>query len=206
MIWARNKYGKGIRKKASPKDKGVCPICDEEVIAKCGSIKIWHWAHKSNSECDSFGEPETEWHRDWKNNFPEECQEVVIGNHRADVKTEKGLVIEFQNSPISPEQIEEREKFYGYGNMIWVLNGDKIAKNIDLREKKVITFRWKHPPKSWWIARQQIYIDLGEFDIGTCVDEFIFKIRRIYKKCPCGGWGELLLKKEFLKRCKHGLL
>ena len=44
MIWA-NKNNERI--KATPKDKANCPICNEEVIAKCGSIKIWHWSHKS---------------------------------------------------------------------------------------------------------------------------------------------------------------
>jgi len=25
----------------------LCPCCNKPVIAKCGEIKIWHWAHVS---------------------------------------------------------------------------------------------------------------------------------------------------------------
>lgn len=25
---------------------GICPICGEPVIAKCGKYKVNHWAHK----------------------------------------------------------------------------------------------------------------------------------------------------------------
>ena len=92
MIWACNKYPRGIRTRATPLRKAYCPLCNSEVISKCGKIKIWHWGHKKNSECDSFKEPETEWHLKWKNYFPKEYQEVIIENHRADIKTKKGLI------------------------------------------------------------------------------------------------------------------
>ena len=190
MKWASNKYREGLRKKASPKDKGFCPICGEEVISKCGDIKIWHWAHKIGIECDSFGEPETKWHLKWKDNFPEEMQEVSVKKcvsdycynnklgtgkshgaghapcnhincadcdfkiHRADIKTKTGLVIEFQNSPISPEKIQEREDFYG--NMIWVLNGKTFGKNITFFKRR---FKWNWPSKSWDYAHKDIYLD-----------------------------------------------
>lgn len=169
MIWARNKYHKGLRKKASPKDIGFCPICGGEVISKCGNIKIWHWAHKTGIECDNFKEPETKWHIDWKSYFKKEEQEVVIEKteffedgcsypkkHRADVKTKEGLVIEFQNSPISPEKIQEREDFYE--NMIWILNGKTLGKNVTFFKRR---FKWAWQPKSWDYAYKDIYLDYG---------------------------------------------
>ncbi len=190
MIWATNKYKEGIRKLASPQEKGFCPSCGEEVISKCGEIKIWHWAHKSNFECDDWYEPESKWHIDWKNNFSKERQEIIIGKHRADIKTKKGIVIELQNSFISSQNIEEREEFYG--NMIWLINGETLCNGIELRKRKdIVTFRWKHPPKSWWNAFKPIYIDFGTI---------IFQVKRIYPNIPCGGWGELITKEEFLKR------
>ena len=67
MIWALKERE---RIKAAPKKEAICPTCLKEVIAKCGRIKVWHWAHKSKLDCDSFSEPETEWHINWKNNFP----------------------------------------------------------------------------------------------------------------------------------------
>lgn len=56
----------------------ICPLCKKDVIAKCGNIKVWHWAHKNNKDCDSWSDGETEWHLNWKSNFPKECQEVII--------------------------------------------------------------------------------------------------------------------------------
>ena len=152
---------------ASPHNKALCPLCNQKVISKCGDIKIWHWAHKSRIECDSFKEPETQWHLDWKSYFKKEEQEVVIEKtefledgcrfpkkHRADIKTKKGLIIEFQNSPISPEKIQEREDFYG--NMIWVLNGKTFGKNITFFKRR---FKWNWPSKSWDYAHKDIYLD-----------------------------------------------
>ena len=58
----------GKRVEAEANLKGaVCQVCKAEVIAKCGDIKIHHWAHKSKRKCDHWWENETQWHRDWKN-------------------------------------------------------------------------------------------------------------------------------------------
>lgn len=156
MMWARNKYREGIRKKASPQEIGVCPICGEEVIAKCGSIKIWHWAHKNKKECDPWYENETEWHFKWKQMFPNENQEVRVENHRADIRSDKGFIIELQNSPLSSEKIKERESFYD--SLIWVLNGKTIAKNIKYFKRRYI---WNWFPSSWKNTKKPIYIDEG---------------------------------------------
>lgn len=188
MIWA-NSNEKRI--KATPKDRAICPYCNQEVIAKCGSIKIWHWAHKSNINCDSWYEHESKWHINWKNEFPKEQQEVIIGKHIADIKT-KDFVIELQNSSLSPEKIIEREKYYK--KMIWLINGDSLASGLELRRdinNQLFTFRWKPPPKSWWFATKPIYIDMN-FD-------WIFLIKKIYHNIPCGGYGKFITKKEFLE-------
>ncbi|MBL7893856.1 MAG: hypothetical protein JNK50_01090 [Bacteroidia bacterium] len=46
------------------------------MLAKCGTINIWHWAHEAIENCDDWYEPETQWHRDWKEHFGEECSEM----------------------------------------------------------------------------------------------------------------------------------
>ena len=33
-------------------------------------------------------------------------------------------------------------------------------------------------------------------------DGMIFLIKKIYHKCPCGGWGELISKEDFLNKFK----
>jgi len=212
MKWGINN---SKRIEATPKAKGSCSLCGEKLIPKCGTIKIWHWSHKSLRDCDAWAEGETKWHLDWKNKFPVEMQEVIIGKHRADVKTSKGIVIEFQNSSISSEDIVKREEFYG--EMVWVLNGKKLCSGLDLRRKNnIITFRWKHPPKSWWNSKKPICIDLdGLYEIRNenpdkyVLPEYVsetksklFFIKKIYHNIPCGGWGILINKEDFLKQFK----
>lgn len=114
--------------------KGFCPICQQPVIAKCGKYKINHWAHKSLTHCDNWWENETEWHRQWKNTFPLEWQEIVAVDektgekHIADIKTNGDMVIEFQHSNISEEERISREKFYK--NMIWIADGTRRKRDF----------------------------------------------------------------------------
>jgi competence CoiA-like predicted nuclease len=136
----------GKRIAPTPGANAHCQICKESIIAKCGEIYTWHWSHKSNRDCDPWKEHETEWHRRWKNKFPFEWQEIAITDdngerHAADVKTDSGLVIEFQNSSISTSTIGIREEFYG--NMIWVINAESFKKHFRLGsvvKKKVKEF------------------------------------------------------------------
>ena len=58
-----------IRTEAAKGAKGICPSCGSDLIAKCGDIKVNHWAHKGIRSCDPWSENETEWHREWKGNF-----------------------------------------------------------------------------------------------------------------------------------------
>ena len=50
--------------------------------------------------------------------------------HYADVRTDRPLVIEFQNSPISSSTIHIREAFYG--DMVWVINASGFKDNFNL--------------------------------------------------------------------------
>lgn len=124
------------RVEAQPKLQGICPVCSKPVIAKCGTRRIWHWAHRSIISCDNWWEPETEWHLHWKNNYPVEWQEVTLQDkqtnekHIADIRTAHNLVIEFQHSPIKNEERISRERFYK--NMLWVVDGTRL-KNDYLR-------------------------------------------------------------------------
>lgn len=44
----------GIKEEATKGAKGLCPICDSELVAKCGEVKINHWAHKGKRMCDPW--------------------------------------------------------------------------------------------------------------------------------------------------------
>jgi hypothetical protein len=131
----------GNKTEATKGAKGLCPSCGSELIAKCGEVKINHWAHKSIRSCDPWWESETEWHRSWKNNFPDDWQEIALPDvqtgekHIADVRTIHGLVIEFQHSHIDPKELTSRENFYK--KMVWVVDGTRLKRDYPrfLKEK-----------------------------------------------------------------------
>jgi hypothetical protein len=75
---------------------GTCICCGSEVIAKCGEVKVNHWAHKGGAIAIHGGRMKRNGNRAWKNNFASEWQEVVLTDERtgekhiADLKTEPG--------------------------------------------------------------------------------------------------------------------
>lgn len=120
------------RSGASPGLIGSCPGCAQPMIAKCGTQKVWHWAHRGERNCDPWWEPETPWHRSWKDQFPSGWQEVIQRDetgekHIADVRTELGLVIEFQHSYIPAKEMAAREAFHQ--NMVWVVDGARLKRD-----------------------------------------------------------------------------
>lgn len=99
----------------------ICPVCKEAVVLKKGKIKIHHFAHKRDSECD--WENETQAHMkaklDFFNYFKnlgcESDIEVVFPNSRADVYAESNnqkMIIEIQHSNLSKSDIADRTANY----------------------------------------------------------------------------------------------
>jgi len=131
------------RVEARPNLKGACLCCSQPVIAKCGTQKIWHWAHRSKTACDNWWESETEWHRTWKNNYPTDWQEKIMYDektkekHIADVCTDDNLVLEFQHSHIEHEERISREQFYR--DMVWIIDGTRLQRDF---------FRFKNSEKA----------------------------------------------------------
>ena len=169
----------GQRADAQPGLSGECPVCGATTIAKCGEKNIWHWAHKSKRKCDHWWENETEWHRNWKNRFPVEWQEVVRSaddgeKHIADVSTDQGWVIEFQHSFINPDERRSREAFYK--NMVWVVDGLRRKNGRKqftdaVRDKRsvfkdwfVVTLRQYDCRilEEWSNSRVPVFFDFGE--------------------------------------------
>jgi hypothetical protein len=78
----------------------------------------------------------TRWHQAWKNQFPEDWQEVVHFDengekHIADVKTERGWVLEFQHSRLEPGERQSRNAFY-CPKLVWVV--DALSRKTDLTQ------------------------------------------------------------------------
>ena len=134
--------------------------------------------------CDHWWENETQWHRDWKNCFPEEWQEVVNfaedrEKHIADVKTPSGLVIEFQRSAKKPEEQFSREQFYK--NMIWIVDGTRLKtdrENFELMswddpnyyQKLSMDRLWYNPfPRKWRSRPVTVYFDTGDPKYLICL-------------------------------------
>lgn len=128
-----------------------CPICGGNVIPRQGEVNAWHFAHQSFC-MDDWKYDMSEWHRTWQGRFPEDAREVVVEHrgegHRADVLI-GGYVIEFQHSPISADEFDERNRFYrsaGY-KVIWVFDeidtfaNEYISDSPDDDNK----FIWKWP-------------------------------------------------------------
>ena len=116
--------------------KGLCPACGHPVTAKCGAVRIHHWAHLKRIDCDPWWEPMTQWHLDWQDHFPKEWREKVFRDdstgefHRADIQTPKGITIEFQHSALSIDELLRRNNFYK--KLIWVINAQSFKNNIKL--------------------------------------------------------------------------
>lgn len=176
-----------IRKEATKSGEvGLCPCCKTEVRAHCGEKYIHHWKHISKSHCDPWWDSETLWHRNWKNHFPEDCQEVVQiaddgEKHVADVKTYEGWVVEFQHSLIQPDERRSRNKFYP--KLVWIVNGarrktdlkhfkriQKISESLDLKPKinhahNVINGYHKFRLfKEWGNNKHLVFIDFNNSD------------------------------------------
>jgi len=204
--------------------KGICPSCGSALVAKCGEVKVNHWAHKGICNCDPWWENETEWHRSWKNNYLKEWQEKILFDedtnekHIADVRTDKGLVIEFQRSFINPNERIAREKFYK--NMFWVTDGTRLKKDYDRFLKGLVIFRsTKHPnifyvnpmeldeyfPASWVASSAPVIFDFkgfGSMDDSEKIKTYLYCL--LPKKIDGAGLLLLLHRQYFIDKTTSG--
>ena len=151
------------------------------MVARCGEVRVRHWAHKGRRHCDPWWENETEWHRAWKDQFPADWQEIVHHaedgeRHIADVKTDDGWVIEFQHSHITPDERRSREAFYR--KLIWVVDGMRRKRDRaqfqnaweDGRQvdsnSRVLRGYWDQSAllRDWADSRAPVFFDFGERD------------------------------------------
>ncbi|WP_128918625.1 competence protein CoiA [Bradyrhizobium nanningense] len=163
--------------------RATCPYCNGEVIAKCGTHRVAHWSHRGMRDCDTWAENETDWHQAWKNRFPIEWQEIGYTaqsgeRHRADVKTQSGLVLEFQYSALSEAERISREQFYT--RLVWIVHADRR-----LRDRKNFFASLSGPLhvasrlptftihrddsallRDWGRSRAPVYFDFGETKLG----------------------------------------
>lgn len=191
--------GSGQRVVAEKGTEAECPACKARVVAKCGEIITHHWAHACGSECDSWFEPIGAWHLSWQSLWPEDCREVVIGRHRADVLTPGGTVIEFQHSTISTEEIREREEFYE--SMVWLFDGTDVWNRLKLwcgrafkepeEPEHHYFYEWARPRTSIRACEKPVYLDLGHGNIAR-----IQPGKR--EPFPDSGWADTMQSAAFV--------
>lgn len=175
---------------AKPGLSGKCKCCGHPTTAKCGQIKIWHWAHSGKWICDPWWENESEWHRSWKNCFPIDWQEFVHHDsngerHIADVKTSQGYILEFQHSYLNPEERKQRTEFYG--KLAWVVDGIRRPRYIKqfFEMIKKASCIWNKPIvrivcsnesallSEWYCTEAPVFFDFGEESLHCLLPNFI---------------------------------
>jgi competence protein CoiA len=170
--------------------RALCPGCKGLMIAKCGEIVVDHWAHAAGVDCDPWSEPESQWHKSWKDTLASVGAEteVVVGNHRADAVLADGTVVELQTSSISPAEIREREAFYG--KMVWLFNGWGLnLRSHAVRDDNIMWFRWLWPRKTWWHVTKPMYWH---------IPQGILEVRQVNQMLPCYGYGFLHSQDVFI--------
>ena len=195
----------GEPREAKPDSEGSCRLCGDPMVSKCGELRIWHWAHKRSRTCDAWWEPETPWHRDWKNQFPTDWQEYIhvapnYEKHVADVKTDHGLTFEFQHSFLPAAERISREAFYS--RLIWVVDGQRRLRdrtqffsalgNAVLQSPLIIAARVGESSllRDWNTSRVPVYFDFGA---SMPTDPLRFDIPTLWRLNPSDSKGSVYL-------------
>lgn len=218
MYYALDKNGKRVRiNNADVNATYLCPTCGQNLIQRrSGSYVLPHFAHHPSNRSkgeytpcvDRWKYDSSEWAQEWQNRFPEENQEVVIGDvkekHRADVCLDN-VVIEFQKENITNEKFKEKNSFFnklGY-TVIWIFDlRDEfssgkiryIGKDSDGTKD---IFRWDKPKRFFEELRlmdtdAEIYLQFRDpaYNVSALyhVDEQRFCFKDIYadKAYPIG--------------------
>jgi hypothetical protein len=110
---------------------------------------------RGTRRCDNWWEPETPWHREWKNRFPPAWREVIQHasdgeKHIADIRSPSGKVIEFQHSRLKPDERRAREAFYG--DMFWVVDGTRTERGRINFSRGVSIWR------NWGTGQQRLFV------------------------------------------------
>lgn len=166
MLFARDSVGVS-RPPHATGDRGTCDFCRSEVIAKCGTYTVHHWAHKDTGLCDSWESSESDWHRGWKaeietvtQRFTEVTLERGGVRHRADIQLCDKRVVELQHTTLSPEDVVARETFYQRG--LWLYHGESIKFTRGRVHQGRFGFWWKNGAKRLLGHRWPLWIDTGD--------------------------------------------
>lgn len=157
MLIAYGKAGNRISAEEAEKQKTYyCPMCGKQVILRRGETNISHFAHMANECEDNWHYDMSEWHCSMQNRFDEEQREIIVKHngvvHRADILS-KNKIIEFQHSPITKEELQERNNFYksaGY-KVAWVFDLQEQYESGAIqdveRDDSALLYKWSYPKR-----------------------------------------------------------
>ena len=195
MEFAIDFAGRRIHASCADKQREYfCPVCRHKVIPRQGKVNIDHYAHTSPCD-DTWSYDMSEWHKDWQSQFPYGNREIVVTvseeKHRADVMA-YGYVIEFQHSPITAEEFNERNNFYLHSGkkVIWIFDFRKEFSSHRIKcydEWKNSNdnggkFNWKYPKRflqDYIPQNRKDIIVFFQFEDAKHGDSEVFYIERI---------------------------
>lgn len=128
--------------------------------------------------------------------------------HVADIKTDTGLVVEFQYSHLSTVDRRQREAFYD--NMSWIVDGTRLKRDlpgflmqIQFHQRSgprpdVVPFNWRVPQitQRWEESRKLVFLDFHEDHIW-CIPPDTNQWRKYATRVP---------KEEFICALTDGSL
>ena len=145
----------------------VCKNNHELIYVNRSNRCVSHFRHKNNSII-------SEWHVEWQNHFNNREKlfpklQQSIKERYADVLS-GDMVIEFQYSPITREEVGNRKHDYQLHakNVIWVINGDKcIVDNLAYHNRVFITFAssWQY---NSFLSYDYIFINVKDLLYEVC--------------------------------------
>lgn len=181
----------------NPDSKYYCRSCGGELIIKKGNVRIKHFAHKNKCTCDDYHENMSEWHRYWQKKFPIRNREVPLKiddsilqtsfieclkktERRADILC-YGYVIEFQNSPITSKEFNERTWFYNAlgKKVVWIFNMIEEYKNEKIQLIEERYNKGDNGGKYSWKYASKTFINYDSYDNDVIL---IFQVAEVDNK------------------------
>lgn len=176
--------------------RAICTCCNDEVVARTGEYKSWHWAHKSNSNC-YMSKGKGEWHyriQSFFDNNEVEVRDPMWPNNIADIcirdeRLRDGyLVIELQESSISGETIRSRNE--AYKNIFWIYHDKKQTERYP---KSIFYSVDKNERGKSYKNNNDILVDINVFD-----QQFKIKVDEHFRET-------MILIRLYIEKTREGM-
>ncbi|MFY0760066.1 competence protein CoiA family protein [Metabacillus dongyingensis] len=139
------------------KEAFYCPVCENPLDLKIGSIKVHHFAHQKNKTCSIETEPESEYHLNGKLQLYKWLQEQGVQSakleqylpsisQRPDVlfkNRNKYTAVEYQCSVMPASLFSKRTSQYKKAgiDVMWILGGKNTAR-LSSHTFRISPFQW----------------------------------------------------------------